>query len=195
MNCPARRTGYGCKCDRCRRAAARYQNQLDMERARGYRRTTDITGTRRRLQALMAIGWTGELLAPRLGWTTGEAVTNLMKQRRQFCYTPTALRVERLYDQLWNVPGPSSQGRTRAARKGWLPPLWWDDDRIDDPSYDPRTDIIPDEMAPSREARRERLAEVARLTALNLSASEIARRLNLHTRQVTRDRHDVQQAS
>jgi hypothetical protein len=31
-----------------------------------------------------------------------------------------------------------AKARNYAARRGWLAPLWWDDDRIDDPTYEPR---------------------------------------------------------
>lgn len=98
----------------------------------------DATGTRRRMQALAAIGWTFSELSARLGcdrtqvhhWTTTARVTQ-----------ETAATARRLYDELWNVEPPECMGATRnrsmAASKGWAPPLAWDDDEIDDPAATP----------------------------------------------------------
>jgi hypothetical protein len=57
-----------------------------------------------------------------------------------------------LYDQIWDLR-PSERtraerraaaaARTRAARHGWSAPMGLDDDRIDDPRYDPRTGWRP----------------------------------------------------
>jgi hypothetical protein len=93
----------------------------------------DATGTRRRLQALIAIGWPTELLAAQLGrrpnnlrrTMTGESVT-----------ARTAQDVATLYERLWNSRPPrltneqraaADAARAQAAARGWLPPLAWDD--------------------------------------------------------------------
>lgn len=91
----------------------------------------DGTGTRRRLQALMAIGWSGQQLADRMGWTNA----NLHKLLRDTgnVSTRTAQLVAGIYDRLWDRPGSSVRARNLASRKGWAPPLAWDDDTIDDP--------------------------------------------------------------
>lgn len=97
---------------------------------------TDTSGTTRRLRALVAIGWTQTELASRIGWD----VTNLnsiVMARRQCVRIDTARLVAAVYDELSMTPGPSSRARSLAARRGWLPPLAWDDDTIDDPAFEP----------------------------------------------------------
>lgn len=42
------------------------------------------------------------------------------------------------YDVLWMRPGPSSQARALAARRGWVGPLAWDDEVIDDSAARPQ---------------------------------------------------------
>ncbi len=176
----------GCKCLGARRANKRDAARRQMEWNRGVRRSTDGTGTNRRLQALVALGWRYSDLAARLGVTNRE-VGHLT--RRSVVFTRTATRVAALYNELADHPGPSALGATKAKARGWLVPLWWDEDTIDDPSYVPVT-VEPDEQtAANRDARQQRRDEVARLTALGLSAAQIAQRLGLkHDRQVVRDR-------
>lgn len=186
---------HRCRCPEARRAHNRYRTQLRVDHLHGRRRTIDATGTHRRLQALTAIGWTDEALAAQLGVTRG-ALYQL--RQRSKVYRPTERRVSALYNRLWQTPGPSSAARTRAADAGWLPPLWWDDARIDDPTYDPRADVHApsvDEVAVARAmrgdrvplTRPERLAAVAQLNAEGTPHREIARRLGVHDRQVLRD--------
>lgn len=105
--------------------------------------TVDATGTRRRLQALVACGWTQSQLAARLGMKP----TNLSAMLRGFrgqktVLASTAIAVRGLYARLWDVPPPESAKRegaqARAARlmaaaRGWPPPMAWDDEAIDDP--------------------------------------------------------------
>jgi AraC-like DNA-binding protein len=93
----------------------------------------DATGTRRRLHALIAIGWPVELLAAQLDRRpsslvrsmTGESVT-----------ARTAQEIATLYERLWNDRPPrttseqraaADAARAHAAAQGWLPPLAWDD--------------------------------------------------------------------
>jgi hypothetical protein len=104
---------------------------------------TGSTGARRRLQALVATGWSQARLARELGLT--EANFGAVMRRDQVT-AGTARAVGELYDRLWNQPPPEHDQRTRiaasrarryAAGRGWAPPLAWDDDLIDDPSAAP----------------------------------------------------------
>jgi hypothetical protein len=97
----------------------------------------DITGTRRRAQALVATGWSQARLARELGLTAANFCAML---RRDQVTAGTARAVSDLYDRLWNQPPPEHDQRTRGAasrarrhaeREGWAPPLAWDDDQID----------------------------------------------------------------
>lgn len=147
--------------------------------------TVDATGTRRRTQALVAIGWPLDDLADRAGVsrrtltraTTGETVTPAL-----------AASVATIYEQLSMTVGPSRMARLVAARKGWPPPLAWDEDRIDDPRAEveaPDADDVVDEVAVNRFlsgveitlTRSERAAAAARLAADGHRHHAIATRL------------------
>lgn len=96
----------------------------------------DATGTVRRLRALVALGWTETELARRIGWTVAN-LNLLIVARRPQVLVRTARLVEGLYDELSMTPGPSGRARNLAASRGWLPPLAWDDEQIDDPDHQP----------------------------------------------------------
>lgn len=125
---------HRCRCDTARAAHARDEVRRRLDALRGITRLVDATGTHRRLRALMAIGWRARDIAPRIGWPSGELDTIF---RRSSVHRDTAARVTAVYDELADTPGPSDQTRRRAVRAGWLAPLWWDDDVIDDPAHTP----------------------------------------------------------
>lgn len=97
----------------------------------------NATGTRRRLQALIAAGWPQHHLAVRLGMTDSNFGGTL---RRDRTLVRTARAVRALYDDLWRAdplghgasPAGVTQARNRAAANGWAPAGAWDDDTIDD---------------------------------------------------------------
>jgi hypothetical protein len=123
-----------CRCPDAKAAQARYRKQLMWRRYRGDEATVDATGTRRRIHALMAIGWSRSEILTRLGYrdTRNRWLTRVERVNRR-----TASRVTALYDELSNSSGPSGQTAAWARNHGYLPPLWWDDDLIDDPTYNP----------------------------------------------------------
>lgn len=100
---------------------------------------TDATGARRRLQALAAIGWSQMEIARRYD---GHFVS--LASIARGAQSQVGPRLHRLittaYDDLAMTPGPHNRTRLDAARKGWAPPLAWDD--IDDPNEIP-TGIEP----------------------------------------------------
>jgi DNA-binding XRE family transcriptional regulator len=104
----------------------------------------DATGTRRRLQALVAVGWPQAELGRRLGVdkkTCNEQVNAVVTTS----YAATALAVRSLYNQLWDQdptalgvePRWAAEARATAIRRGWAPPAAWDDDYIDSPAATP----------------------------------------------------------
>ncbi len=99
-------------------------------------RTVDATGTTRRLQALQALGWTGRVIGQHLGVCQRRAAT-LISGQAATVEPHIVDRVHVLYDTLAMTPGPSAITRARAAANGWVPPLAWDDDTIDDPTAVP----------------------------------------------------------
>lgn len=104
----------------------------------------DRTGTVRRIQALVALGWSQSKIADRLGIRRAN-VTPLAHGRRDVTVA-TAKAVHRLYDELSMTLPPNTEYRDRIAASrarnyarahGWLPPLAWDDSLIDDPTHKP----------------------------------------------------------
>jgi hypothetical protein len=169
----------------------------------------DGTGTRRRLQALIAIGWPAELLADQLGRRpnslsrsmTGGSVT-----------ARTAHDVAGLYQRLWDISPPRTTGEQRAAAdaaqaqaaaQGWLSPLAWDDIDTEPAPTAPisglsqRNDI--DEIAVERALAGDRVfyddltsteqeEVIRRLTARGRSIRDIATQLATTKRTVSRRR-------
>lgn len=106
----------------------------------------DGTGTARRLQALVCLGWSLEALSHRLGWTRSN-IQSLIQPTPVRRYT--AEKVKALYDDLWDKMPPQSdrwqrasvtRARNLAHRNGWVSPLAWDDEDIDDPYARPFVD-------------------------------------------------------
>lgn len=95
----------------------------------------DPTGTVRRIQALAAIGWSFTATGARIGWSA-QNVSALVRGDRG-CIAATAQLVRADFDRWCMTPGPSNRARLLAARRGWPPPLAWDDDTIDDPAASP----------------------------------------------------------
>lgn len=95
-------------------------------------------GSRRRVHALMCMGYTQTVIRERAGVTRAPMI-------RIAAGGPlTVARVAELimcaYDEMSMVPAPVSQSskvaRTHARKMGYLPPLAWDDDLIDLPDAD-----------------------------------------------------------
>ena len=121
--------------------------------------TIDGTGTRRRLQALVTIGWSISELGRRLDILPSNLATTI--HGRKNVTVATRDKVTALYDHLWDTPAHPSgrhgsvpaRARAYAARHGWVPPLAWDDATIDDPSATPCTGddlITPQDRASNR---------------------------------------------
>lgn len=131
-------SGYtyrGCRCEPCRDAAVLARKRYRLRALeRGGPLTTDPTGTVRRVQALVALGWPVRLIAE-------EANVN-EKSLRTFMYSPgdtvTVTRAEAIavvFERLCMTRGPSKASATIARKRGYVPPLAWDD--IDDPNEVP----------------------------------------------------------
>lgn len=103
----------------------------------------DATGTRRRLGALMMLGYTGVELSARLGKSRG-VVCNYLHQTMVIESTRDA--VIELYDELSMTIPPETverrKAKTWAEKAGHVPPLCWDEDTIDDPGAEPDIESI-----------------------------------------------------
>ena len=113
-------------------------------------------GTARRLRALVAIGWPQSALCHRLGITPSNS-TRLFHSGGGWVTARTARDAAALFDELQLTPGPSAAARRRAQHLGWVPPLAWDEDSIDDPH------AVPDVGASERVSFADRWAELQEL--------------------------------
>lgn len=151
----------------------------------------DATGTRRRIQALVAMGWTLNALGPHLGFHPRRLSDFLHTER---VLASTARRIADRYRivQTWHpadhgVPATSqTMARNLAAREGWHGPLAWDD--IDDPDCEPETGGVDHSTASRKRKVFADPQRVARLTAQGMTAEEIAQVIGCHKRTVVRAR-------
>lgn len=140
----ANRYRAGCRCTDCYRAMRLDANLRRLENLQGNPRHVDGTGTRRRLQALAALGWSRNELAHMLD-VSGPSI-NARLRKTGPVHRDTATKVRALYDQLWDITPPPMTGkakgirnriRSQAAERGWVVPMAWDDGTIDDPAATP----------------------------------------------------------
>ena len=149
----------------------------------------DGTGTRRRLQALHATGWTWAEIGRELG-CTGQNVRCIVEQveaRNGHVTAGTARTIRDLYARAWQGPpapangyqvGEQNRARRRATERGWPPPLAWDDETIDDPA------AAPHATEPERHTAADLVEDIEFLLEHDptLTAADIADRLGYRTR-------------
>lgn len=203
----------GCTCTECRGAVAAAAARTSRAKAYGTHRpvNVDATGTRRRLQALAVVGWSHRALAARCG-VVAEHLQTIRSGRTPRITTNTEQVVMVVYDELWDQTPPTTgrhqsgavtKTRNAATRQGWVGPLDWDDDTINDPTAAPHTghtgEPVVDEVA-IREVltgRRVPLTRTERAEAVRLAtergwgAERIAERLGCDERTVVRVRGEV----
>jgi hypothetical protein len=105
----------------------------------------DSTGTTRRIQALVTLGWSQAKIAHQLGILPSN-LTPLVHGRRPVVTAATSRAVAALYDG-WSMQLPpetnqreriaASRARRYAKQRRWAPPLAWDDEAIDNPAARP----------------------------------------------------------
>jgi len=155
-------------------------------------RLVDVTGSRRRIHALAAVGWPARYIAARYGLNANRisAITN-----QKYVQLHTAQDIARIYEEIRGVD-PEQEGvppvavlrsRQRAERAGWPRPDQWDGD-IDDPAADPNA-TAPKERAdrgPEQHTRAELLARARVLHDQGLQPAQIAARIRMSERTVLR---------
>ena len=130
-------TRHRCRCNDCKAARRDYmywhRHMTAAGRVGVFNRLVDATGTRRRIQALMCLGWSQSELHRRSG------IHQEVFSEHLYSATVTSKsrdRVAALYEDLSHLIPPTdtmsqriSVNRTRALaqRRGWAPPLAWDD--------------------------------------------------------------------
>ena len=126
-------------------------------------------GTRRRLRALVAIGYSNARLAKEIDYPASQFGRLLSGE---FDVTANVARkTEDAFTRLQMVPPPdgyaANRSRLRAARRGWAPPLAWDEDAIDDPRSRARVPMIrSDDWMPEYEKLRDKGYSIKKIAAL-----------------------------
>lgn len=185
----------GCREPCCRLAYARYEKRGKVRRSRGETWAIPSLGAQRRIQALMRLGWTSADIAAAAGWNHRNRVSQVLNGQAgkpcRWVERKTHLAISEAYERLsMRLPTPAphrARTATIAARKGWPPPLGWDD--ID-------TDLAPT-SAPAAGPWEEHYDEAMVLRVINrgtrprklttTEAAEVVRRLiarGLSTREI-----------
>lgn len=135
-------------------------------------------GIQRRVQALAVMGWRQIDLAALLN-TTQSQIHILSTRRATAVTSGTATRVAELYERLCMTPGPSNQATAKALRRGWSPPLAWEN--IDDPTE------TPAQVRRSTSIATEDIVEMVEVFGYTFEA--VGRHLGMHERTVERRYH------
>lgn len=95
----------------------------------------------RRLQALVAAGYSSVFLAAYIGGMNPRNLSTLINAQRKYVFAVTFFEIDEVYQKLRDTD-PMDLGISKrtthlcknlALRKGWAPDAAWDDDTIDDP--------------------------------------------------------------
>lgn len=185
-------------CGPCRQAMSAYTQQ---RRHAAGTATVPSRGYVRRVRALQALGWSMNALAERLDADV-RTLAHSLDSGHVFRRTHDAMAA--LYEELCMTrPDDQFANRRRiiAERKGYVPPLAWDDIDLDDEPASPgRRWHFIDEIAveravagdpPEHLTPAERRAVVRRLHARGCSDGEIAARSGMVTETAMRIRHEL----
>lgn len=123
----------------CMEANARQQDKYRRKvYLNGGKLKVPVAGTRRRIQALLAIGYNLREIGPRIG-SDPSSLSNIARDKfKTHVFPTTAEKLRGIYDELSMLPptmGDWRRGRSRtfAQKMGYVSPLAWDDETIDDP--------------------------------------------------------------
>lgn len=153
----------------------------------------NAAGTHRRIQALATMGWPLARICARIGIRPSNMNT-LLTQRQ--VTVRMARTVREAYDQLWDKQpattnayerGSVQRAKTLSARKGWAPPLAWDDDSIDDP------DALPN--LGGKQMKKDTIGDdIEFLITTGAGRDEIAERLDSSWKTIERQLHRIGRA-
>jgi hypothetical protein len=117
------------------------------------RELVDATGTIRRLQALVYMGYPAAELMRKMDTNPSYAYRMMT---HPLVIEATRIKVAELFDDIWNVEPTAHtaeeahhirRARIRAREQGWVGPLGWED--IDDPNEEPDRSSVVDIKGPS----------------------------------------------
>jgi hypothetical protein len=170
--------------------------QLPQHSYRGSDPLVPHTGTFRRIQALLAIGWSHSHIEAHTGIATGP----LMAKARPRVRRSTHDLMAACYRDLATHPGPSAIARARAAARGYVSPAGWNDiDRDphpdlgepndDRPNHDQVDHVVVDRILAGDRlttTRAEKEAVVAAWTARGRTLKDLERHTGWKTDRYTR---------
>lgn len=134
----------------------------------------DVTGSRRRVQALAWCGWSLQLQAARYGMDATRF--RIHRPETRLIWKGNADSIRAVYEELWDQDPPQATTqelrvvrftKTWALKKGFMPPLAWDDETIDDPDAEPNMGLVTSSNGVTAE-------EVAFLRSFGKSDRQIA---------------------
>ena len=142
-------------------------------------------GSRRRIQALMCLGYSQSVIAERVGMLPSNFSQTL--HHGTDILVSTAKAIEQVYDDLsmtpnhpedWRSKISASRSRRYAAEHLYVPPLAWDDDTIDNPFMEPQwVENVPHIQAPVDEVAVQRAVDGDRTVNLTKAdRHEVVRR-------------------
>jgi hypothetical protein len=138
------------------------------------------TGAIRRVRAMFRLGHSGQHIADRAGMDR-QRINKLANAQQVTLRRDLDASIRRAYAELATTTGSNTKAINLAVRCGWHGPDAWDDD-IDDPTATPGGLILG-----SRDAAKERLAEIHLLASAGAGPAEIAQRIGL-AEETVRDR-------
>jgi hypothetical protein len=171
----------------------------------GSRRPVSARGAHRRVQALVARGWSLSKIAERVGMNASNFSTFM---QRPMIGASTHLTIAALYEEMWDQLPPHEEWRDKIAytrslhfaeQRRWLPPLAWDDIDLDEEPPVPDEEVGVDEtaveLAIAGEHVRLRPAErreiVTRLHPLKWSDGRIAEIIRCNVKTIGRIREEL----
>lgn len=190
-------------CAACKRAAAAAEARRQLAIMHGRPGRVDARGTRRRIQALVCLGYNWVRLGVEIG--SDEVLVKRWAERNTpgaYVFRSTAERVAEVYERLSMTWPPettfgernaATRARNRAQLSGWVPPLAWDD--IDnDPEPQTCDEPVLDEVAIERAMSGQRVGltegerdeVIRRMAAAGRTDQEIAPVLGVSDRTVWR---------
>jgi len=186
---------YHCRCPLSCSRATRHDKNYRARVLHSGPQLVDVTGSRRRLQALAALGYSAREIGDQAGLHGNRVKQILRMQNRVHIDTAEAIRAA--YAVLADRQPTGRYAlkvRRWAAAQGWLPPIWWDDETIDVVGYSPNIsmrgegDFYTDPVAVDRYlsgdhtvrlTRAEKHEAYQRLRAAGHSVTAAAARLRL----------------
>lgn len=177
---------HACRCEQCRSASVRYEKGRRWLVHQGLNPSIPAHGFKRRVHALMAIGWTQRDIAKGLGIATGNLSAKLRLNDTVRRATHEAMCALYEANCMTTLDGMVNRRTAQiAAKRGWAPPLAWDD--IDDPDETPNLGAATADHATARrihtpevwaEFTADRIEDLEFLADAGVSIEEAARRID-----------------